>query len=174
VPSALTYRAGMHTPTNIQEVSARLRAVRRSKSLSLSDVERLSGGALKAVVLGSYERGARTLSIKRAIEIARLYQVTLSHLLNEDTPVEIILTDKTVIDLKLINTRAQLPTHPEYDKYLLIARFAQRVITSRQDWNGEVLSARSSDLETISILFNNPISEVISWMEQERILLKIR
>jgi hypothetical protein len=48
------------------------------------------------------------------------------------------------------------------------------VITSRQDWNGEVLSARSSDLETISILFNNPISEVISWMEQERILLKIR
>jgi transcriptional regulator with XRE-family HTH domain len=164
----------MNTQITIQQVSARLRAIRISRSLSLSDVEALSKGGLKAVVLGSYERGARTLSVKRAITIAALYDVPLSQLFTEELPVEVISAERTVIDLRAVNKRAHDATHPSYEKYLLLARLAQRVVRSRQDWNGEVLSIRQSDMETISVLFDQPISHVLQWMESEKVLLKLR
>ena len=164
----------MNTQITIQQVSARLRAIRISRSLSLSDVESLSKGGLKAVVLGSYERGARTLSVKRAITIAALYDVPLSQLFTEELPVEVISAERTVIDLRAVNKRAHDATHPSYENYLLLARLAQRVVRSRQDWNGEVLSIRQSDMETISVLFDQPISHVLQWMESEKVLLKLR
>ena len=164
----------MNTQITIQQVSARLRAIRISRSLSLSDVEALSKGGLKAVVLGSYERGARTLSVKRAITIAALYDVPLSQLFTEELPVEVISAERTVIDLRAVNKRAHDATHPSYENYLLLARLAQRVVRSRQDWNGEVLSIRQSDMETISVLFDQPISHVLQWMESEKVLLKLR
>jgi transcriptional regulator with XRE-family HTH domain len=164
----------MNTQITIQQVSARLRAIRISRSLSLSDVEALSKGGLKAVVLGSYERGARTLSVKRAITIAALYDVPLSQLFSEELPVEVISAERTVIDLRAVNKRAHDATHPSYENYLLLARLAQRVVRSRQDWNGEVLSIRQSDMETISVLFDQPISHVLQWMECEKVLLKLR
>jgi transcriptional regulator with XRE-family HTH domain len=164
----------MNTQITIQQVSARLRAIRISRSLSLSDVEALSKGGLKAVVLGSYERGARTLSVKRAITIAALYDVPLSQLFTEELPVEVISAERTVIDLRAVNKRAHDATHPSYENYLLLARLAQRVVRSRQDWNGEVLSIRQSDMETISVLFDQPISRVLQWMESEKVLLKLR
>ena len=164
----------MNAQITIQQVSARLRAIRISRSLSLSDVEALSKGGLKAVVLGSYERGARTLSVKRAITIAALYDVPLSQLFTEELPVEVISAERTVIDLRAVNKRAHDATHPSYENYLLLARLAQRVVRSRQDWNGEVLSIRQSDMETISVLFDQPISHVLQWMESEKVLLKLR
>ena len=164
----------MNTQVTIVEVSAKLRAIRISKSLSLSDVEKLSKGQLKAVVLGSYERGARTLSVKRAIEIAELYHVPVFQLFSDEKPIEILNTGKTVIDLRAINRRALDATHIEKDRYQLIARVAQRIVRSRQDWNGEVLSLRSNDVETLSVLFDQQPSEIMSWMESERILLKRR
>jgi transcriptional regulator with XRE-family HTH domain len=164
----------MNTQVTIQEVSAKLRAIRISKSLSLSEVEALSKGALKAVVLGSYERGARTLSVKRAIAIAALYQVPVSQLFSDEEPIELVSTGKVVIDLRAINRRALDPSHTENERYQLLARIAQRIVRSRQDWNGEVLSLRQSDLETIAMLFNRPPSEVTTWMEAEQVLLKVR
>lgn len=164
----------MNTQVTIEEVSSKLRAIRTSKSLSLSDVEVLSKGALKAVVLGSYERGARTLSVKRAIAIAELYQVPVSQLFSDEKPVELVNSAKLVIDLRAINRRAQDPSHTENSRYRLLARIAQRVVRSRQDWNGEVLSLRHSDLETIAVIFDQQISEVLTWLEDERVLLRKR
>jgi transcriptional regulator with XRE-family HTH domain len=164
----------MNTQVTIQEVSSKLRAIRTAKSLSLSDVELLSQGALKAVVLGSYERGARTLSVKRAIAIAELYQVPISQLFTDEKPIELLTSGKIVIDLRAINKRAHDSSHPSNLRYQLLARIAQRIVRSRQDWNGEVLSLRQADLETIGILFDEPISTVLTWLEDERILLKKR
>jgi len=67
----------------IADVSAKLRALRRARGWSLMDVEIMSEGRLKAVVLGSYERGSRTLSVKRAREILELYGVPASQLFTE-------------------------------------------------------------------------------------------
>ena len=67
----------------IADVSAKLRTLRRSRGWSLTDVEAMSQGRLKAVLLGSYERGSRTLSVKRALEILELYGVPASQLFTE-------------------------------------------------------------------------------------------
>ena len=164
----------MNTQLSIAEFSARLRAIRLSKSLSLSDVETLSQGTLKAVVLGSYERGSRALSVKRAMVIAELYQIPLGQLFSDEVPVEVIDVPRAILDLRTINKRALDKTHYDYEKYQLVARIAQRVIHSRQDWNGEVLSIRHSDIETIAILFDQPLSSVLHWLESEKIQLKVR
>lgn len=52
--------------------------------LSLGDVERKSRGRWKAVVVGSYERADRTVTVTRLSELAGFYRVPLSSLLPED------------------------------------------------------------------------------------------
>jgi len=61
-------------PANII-LGARLRALRRDLGMSLAEVEAASDGAINGVVLGSYERGDRTLSVIRLEELARFYGV---------------------------------------------------------------------------------------------------
>jgi len=164
----------MATKLTIEQVSARLRAIRTSKSLSLSDVETLSQGEIKAVVLGSYERGARTLSVKRAMALAALYEIPVTQLFGDQQTVELLHASTTVLDLRAINLRAQNESQPGQKRYLLLARLAQRITQSRQDWNGEVLSIRHSDLESLALLFDEPLSGVLYWLDEERVLLKAR
>lgn len=52
-----------------------LREVRRDAGLSQHAVAEQTGGAVKASLLGSYERGERVVSADRLIELARLYSV---------------------------------------------------------------------------------------------------
>jgi transcriptional regulator with XRE-family HTH domain len=59
----------------------RLREVRNSQGLSLADVEAKSGGRWKAVVVGSYERGSRSVTVAKAAELAGFYGVTIVSLL---------------------------------------------------------------------------------------------
>lgn len=70
-------RANTNTPT-IATVCAKLRYVRQLKGWTLADVETKSYGKHKAVVIGSYERGQRTISVKKLIELARFYDVPVS------------------------------------------------------------------------------------------------
>jgi transcriptional regulator with XRE-family HTH domain len=170
----LTYLAQMDTEITFEEVGRRLRKIRSSRGFSLSEVESLSKGRLKAVVLGSYERGARALTVKRALEIAQIYQIPISRLFSDQTPLEIIHPGRTIVDLRAINRRALDETHQYHDRYILLARIAQRIVRARQDWNGEVLSIRHSDIETIATLFDQPLSNVLQWLDTEKILLKVR
>ena len=55
----------------IEELCAqRLRDLRRSRGLTLDQCESMSGGVIKAVVLGSYERGTRAISLARLTQLA--------------------------------------------------------------------------------------------------------
>jgi transcriptional regulator with XRE-family HTH domain len=56
-------------------LGGRLRALRQELGMSLSDVEQSSDGVLNAVVMGSYERGDRTVSVVRLDELATFYGV---------------------------------------------------------------------------------------------------
>src|SRR4051812_24540925 len=68
-------------------LGARLRAIRTQQHLSLHGVERKSAGKWKAVVVGSYERGDRAISVQRLAELAEFYGVPVSDLLPpEDNP----------------------------------------------------------------------------------------
>ena len=62
-------------------LGARLRAIRMQQHLSLHGVERKSDGKWKAVVVGSYERGDRAVSVARLAELADFYGVPVGDLL---------------------------------------------------------------------------------------------
>lgn len=58
-----------------REVGERLRQVRVAKRLALADVTRMSGGEFKSSPLGAYERGDRTISVRRLLALAAVYGV---------------------------------------------------------------------------------------------------
>ncbi|WP_419931796.1 helix-turn-helix domain-containing protein [Candidatus Poriferisodalis sp.] len=62
-------------------VGERLRAARKYRRLTLSDVEALSGGEFKTSVLGAYERGERGVAVNRLLRLAELYGVAPAELL---------------------------------------------------------------------------------------------
>ena len=66
-----------------QALGARLRAIRNQQGLSLQGVEDKSHGRWKAVVVGSYERGDRAVTVQRLSELAVFYGVPVSELLPE-------------------------------------------------------------------------------------------
>jgi len=168
------YPGWMYQQPTVNEINSTLRAIRQSKSLSLSDVETLSEGRIKAVVLGSYERGARTLSVKRALQIAALYQVPISEIFGHSEKLEKSNGSKIILDLRLINHRVQQEDRFELDKYTHLSRLLQKIVRTRQDWNGEVISLRTTDIATLTVLFDESEEKVLNWLERETLLLKIR
>ena len=67
-------------------LGGRLRAIRTQQGLSLHGVEEKSDGRWKAVVVGSYERGDRAVTVQRLAELADFYAVPVSELLPDSTP----------------------------------------------------------------------------------------
>lgn len=60
------------------EVHKNLRKIRKSKGLTLHQVEALSNGVHKVPVIGSYERGNRTISVNKLIALAEFYEVPVT------------------------------------------------------------------------------------------------
>lgn len=62
-------------------LGGRLRAARRQRGWSLSDVESITDGEFKASVVGAYERGERAISVQRLVRVAELYSMPPADLL---------------------------------------------------------------------------------------------
>ena len=167
-----TYCATMNTPITALSVNQKLRDVRRSKSLSLRDVEILSNATIKAVVLGSYERGARTLSVKRVIALANLYEIPVSELfggLSQTVPRQV---PKLLLDLRLLRLRAANSDHHFNGSYQNLLPLLEKIVYARQDWNGEVISLRESDIHVIALLLKMSEKDALTWITTESILLQ--
>src|SRR5438046_10083508 len=65
-----------------KSLGARLRSIRQQQGLSLQGVEEKSAGRWKAVVVGSYERGDRAVTVSRLAELADFYRVPVAELLH--------------------------------------------------------------------------------------------
>lgn len=121
----------------------RLRRVRQQQGRSLHEVEQASNGALKASVVGAYERGERTVSIARLETLASFYRVPIADLLPDTaTSTERSPERRFVIDL------VALEDHVEAEPVL--GRYVEAIRTRRGDYNGKVLTMRRSDLQTLS------------------------
>src|SRR5919202_263494 len=64
-------------------LGSKLRGIRQQQGLSLHGVEQKSGGRCKAVVVGSYERGDRAVTVQKLAELADFYGVPVAELLPE-------------------------------------------------------------------------------------------
>ena len=62
-------------------LGARLRSIRAQQGLCLHGVEEKSEGRWKAVVVGSYERGDRAVTVAKLAELAEFYGVPVAELL---------------------------------------------------------------------------------------------
>ena len=142
-------------------LGARLRAIRTQQGLSLHGVEEKSQGRWKAVVVGSYERGDRAVTVQRLSELADFYGVPVAELLPEGASiVPIEASPRIVIDLEKLN---QVPR----DQAAPLARYAQTIQAQRGDYNGRVLSIRHEDLRSLAVIYDeNPTTlteQLINW-----------
>lgn len=137
-------------------LGTRLRAVRSQQRLSLHGVERKSGGKWKAVVVGSYERGDRAVSVARLAELAEFYGVPISELLptEEGAPnSRIDASGKVVLDLqKLQNVPAE--------EAAPLVRYAQSIQRQRGDYGNKVLSIRGEDLRALALMFDSSLDQL--------------
>jgi transcriptional regulator with XRE-family HTH domain len=140
-------RNGM-TSDYARALGARLRAIRTQQGLSLHGVEKKSKGRWKAVVVGSYERGDRAVTVQKLAELADFYGVPVSELLPEGrTASSATPAQKIVLNLERL---FQLPP----DQVGPLARYAQAIQSQRGDYNNKVLSIRGEDLRSLSIIYD--------------------
>jgi transcriptional regulator with XRE-family HTH domain len=144
-------------------LGSRLRAVRSQQRLSLHGVERKSGGKWKAVVVGSYERGDRAVSVARLAELADFYGVPISELLPvEDGPsgARIDASAKVVLDLQRLQNVPPEEAAP-------LVRYAQSIQRQRGDYGNKVLSIRGEDLRALALMFDSSLEnltdKLIGW-----------
>jgi transcriptional regulator with XRE-family HTH domain len=134
-------------------LGARLRAIRAQQHLSLHGVERKSGGRWKAVVVGSYERGDRAISVQRLAELAEFYGVPVSELLPHERlglmggGATTAPLAKIVLNLIRLNALTDAGAAP-------LTRFVASIQRQRGDYGNRALSIRQSDLETLALIYD--------------------
>lgn len=134
--------------TELENRCARLlRDIRRKQALTLQQIESRSGGAIKAVVLGSYERGTRSISLARITQLADFYQVPVDYFFGNSQPTATLESVGFIFDIRRINKLENLD-----ETFEPVRRYLNRITHLRRDWNGEVLSTRSSDGDVISLM----------------------
>lgn len=122
-------------------LGGRLRAARRRRGWSLTEVEGVSDQEFKASVLGAYERGERALSVHRLHRLAALYGLSIHQLLPSEADLASEEPD-TVIDLDRI---------AEGEDAAVFDRFLSSIHLMRRSESGG-LTVRRSDLAILNSL----------------------
>jgi transcriptional regulator with XRE-family HTH domain len=131
-------------------LGARLRAIRSQQGLSLHGVEEKSRGRWKAVVVGSYERGDRAVTVQRLAELAEFYGVPVAELLPAAAPTtaQRDTSPRIVIDLERLSS---IPV----ERAAPLVRYAATIQSQRGDYNGRVLSIRQEDLRSLAVIYDD-------------------
>jgi transcriptional regulator with XRE-family HTH domain len=130
-------------------LGARLRSIRQQQGMSLQAVEEKSQGRWKAVVIGSYERGDRAVTVHKLSELAKFYGVPVEELLpggSQAAPAAMEPPSKLILDLTNLHNLDEHDAAP-------LARYAQSIQSQRGDYNGRVLSIRQEDLRTLAVIY---------------------
>jgi transcriptional regulator with XRE-family HTH domain len=132
-----------------KSLGQRLRAIRIQQGLSLHGVEKKSGGKWKGVVIGSYERGSRAVSVQRLAELADFYGVPVAELLPEgsSTSTAIDAAPRLILDLERLQELPVSDAGP-------LARYTATLQAQRGDYNGRVMSIRHEDLRSLAIIYD--------------------
>jgi transcriptional regulator with XRE-family HTH domain len=153
-----------------RRLGSRLRAIRQQQGLTLQQVEELSQGKWKAVVVGSYERGDRAVSVAKLAELGEFYNVPVSELLPKEdlSPSQSSVTPgRVMLDLRRLS-RSDLD--PDLRP---VSRFAHTIQLQRGDYNGNVLTIRGEDLRALSVIYGTDPDDLVVRLEDEGILAEI-
>lgn len=146
-------------------LGVRLRQIRAQQALSLHGVEQRSDGLWKAVVVGSYERGDRAISVHKLADLAGFYGVPVEQLLPRSREaVSSSSPPKIVIDLVRLGA-VGLPTAAPLQRYVATIQ------ALRGDYNGKVLTLRQDDLRSIAIIYDDTPENMLERLAAWRVLL---
>jgi len=143
----------------VQVLGARLRDVRQREGLSLQRVEQRSGGRCKAVVMGSYERGDRAVTVQKLAELARFYGVPMSLLL---PPEDLDLGSDDGVAIPIVLNLDRLYVLPRR-KAGPLARYAADIAHRRRE-HGTLLRIRSIDIDSLADLYAISPPELVAWL----------
>ncbi len=148
----------MTSDTYGKALGRKLRAIRKQQGLSLQGVEEKSQGRWKAVVVGSYERGDRSVTVSKLAELAEFYGVPMAEMLPDagsrsagDAP------GKLVLSLEHLRTVEDPEARP-------LARYVASIQARRGDYNGRVLSIRHEDLRALTIIYDCAVDVLIEML----------
>ena len=141
----------MDTTAELLTLQKRLREIRQAQGLTLNQVAAKSQGGISAIALGSYERGDRTISANKILEIAHIYQVPVTEFF--ESPDKLTGNRKVIVDYRKLSS----DTDPAAEK---IKRIVTTIAAVRRDWNGEVISLRESDIASLQIFASLSAAEL--------------
>lgn len=150
-------------PSNI-EIGRRMRAARKKRGWTIAEMAEI--GKIKAVVIGSYERGSRNMPISRLGEIARILGVEIAFLLGQQLDRHSSSLSLT-LDLRALSR----PSFSNPARLALLVSYCAGIVKKRSDWNGEVLSIRESDLLNLSFAMGLEQTDLLKWLTEESVLL---
>ncbi len=125
-----------------------------------------NAGKIKAVVIGSYERGSRNMPISRLGEIAAILDVDVMFLLGQ-RPAQTESNTSPVIDLRAISRT----TFEHVNWLAMLVTYCAGIAKNRGDWNGEVLSIRNADLLNLSFAIGISQAELLKWLRDQKYLI---
>ncbi len=171
-PIFATMNQKLHTQSTIDEIALSLRQLRKTRGFTLRGVEEASNGRIKGVVLGSYERASRSMSIKRAIEIADFYQVPLAFLLGIKENHTATLTQTSfIIDLR---SASEMARKSDDSAVLLFIDYLKEIVRKRNDFNGEILSLRTCDRENLQLILHKDHAQLNTWLKERSLLFETK
>ena len=146
-------------------LGVRLRAIRSQQGLSLHGVEQKSQGRWKAVVVGSYERGDRAVTVQRLSELAEFYGVPVHELLpGTGAPASAHEPGgKLVLDLERLKALPVEQAGP-------LLRYVGSIQSQRGDWNGRVMTIRGEDLRTLGVIYEMAPSDLVKMLTEWDVL----
>lgn len=154
-------------PTDRQrELGARLRDIRLQKGMTLQEVEQASGGTWKSVVVSSYERGDRAITVSRLAGLAAFYGVPVREFLpgSEARPSPAARGPKVRLDL------TQLELGGADDADVPLSRYVRTIQVQRGDYNGRVMTLRRADLQALSAILGLATEDLVSALGRRGLL----
>lgn len=136
-----------------------LRALRLARNWTLNDFERASGGRIKAVVIGSYERGSRSITVSKLQIITAIYGVPITAVLLVNDEISYANSKNVIIDLRRLRNILESKKSRNLDN---LNTFITGIVNTRRDYNGEILSLRASDLEFLAIMASSNTERMIT------------
>lgn len=126
-------------------IGRRLRELRTARGWSLGEVERRSDGRFKAPVLGSYERGDRSISAPQLLALASFYGVAPGQLLEDEPPASTRRGGGARLQMNM-------PVLDGLPEYAPLVRYIDAIIDKRGGAAGEIEELRGEDLTVMAAI----------------------
>jgi transcriptional regulator with XRE-family HTH domain len=147
------------------DLLARIRKARKARGWSLTEFEQQSQGSIKAVVLGSYERGSRALSLRKLLQICEVLEIPLDEFLPAASART--KTNRLVLDVRGLTKAQDAPG-------VTLQRFVNQMAQRRGDWNREVISLRTDDFALLSTVIFKDEELMLPYLINNNLLIRVK